>query len=85
MEKIMKWNMDPDKSENPYEDSKEGEQKTYLLAYKPIKFYPEIHILQVRRILSESEKYENIQGSLQPDSISATHWLSVGIELEDMT
>ena len=41
-------------------------------------------MLQERKRLAELERNESARGDLALDSISASHWLVVGMELEDL-
>ena len=41
-------------------------------------------LLGVRKLLAEKEKLEDLQGNMISENTSPTHWLAVGMELEDL-
>ena len=81
---INKWNQNPDSVPSPYGDVNHGSYLIIKKLFTNNKVSIGTTMLQLRKELAEAERFESAQGNMYPDSISASHWLSVGIELEDL-
>ena len=83
-EEIVRWNQDPSSKKNLFSDVPHGNDDHKCKQISTFTTFIGTSLLKMRKELAECERFEIARESMRSESgISASHWLTVGIELED--